>query len=189
MNAEGLCNLALAKLGLSDRIASLSAPIKPLEKHFSTIYGHYRDVELRKKRWLFAKRVWTLTASGDPTTDADRPYNYEMPAEMVAPWRDKDTEWIVVGRALWSVYTPLIVAGTQRVSEASFDPLFDEVLAGRLAIESCDLPGVSDGKRADMKDWYRDALQNAGAGNAYLHEADDIADDAKFDWLTERTQV
>lgn len=190
MNAEGLCNLALAKLGLSDRIASLAAPVKPLERHFFTIYGHYRDVELRRKRWLFARHTWQITATADVTSDEERPYSYDMPAEMIAPWRDKTTEWLVVGRRFWSVYGPtLFVTGTERVTEDNFDPLFNEVLAGRLAIESADLPGVSDGKKQDMNAWYRDAVATAGAGNAYLHDADDIADDDQFTWLSERARV
>lgn len=184
---EGLCNLALAKLGLADRISSLAAPRLPLERHFSTIYPHYRDVELRRRRWVFAKMTWTLAQIVQDTTDPDRPFVYNLPDEVINPWRDKDTEWLVVGRQLWSGYpVSLVVTGNKRVDPYLFDPLFDEVLVTRLAIESLDKPGVPDSKRQDAKQWYVAAVNDAAAGNAFLHEPDDIADDNKFDWLTAR---
>lgn len=184
---EGLCNLALGKLGLKDRIASLSAPTLPLERHFFTIYNHYRDVELSRHRWLFAKQEYVLSQGAAVSPYSDKPYSYDLPDELLKPWRDKLTEWVLNGRTLFSGYaTTITLTGTRRVPETMFDPLFDEVFATRLALESMDVPGVSDTKRADSKQWYAVAIADAKASNAIQQEAPDISDDANFSWLNDR---
>lgn len=188
--AESLCNLALAKLGLRDRVNHLSSPTLPIERHFYTIYPHYRDVELRRYRWVFARKEWTVPQIEGVIADTGLPYSYLVPNDMLAPWRDKNTDWQRIGNELRSGYSGTIkVQGVRRVSEAEFDPLFDEVLACRLALETADYPGVSEAKRADAKDWYKQAVADARQGNAFQRGSDDIQDDDNaFSWLTERAR-
>lgn len=185
----GICNLALAKLS-ADPLSSISSPSKPNEKLFAFLYPHHKDAELRKHRWLFSLQGFTLTPTGLPiVNDTDGTlYRYTMPGSAIRAVRTKDTTWQVRGRELLDVSSTHISARfVMNVGEDQFDPLFIEALAAKLAIEACYKITQSNDKKADLKDDYRRAIDDAKRANALELGADSVeAADDKFDWLLAR---
>jgi hypothetical protein len=196
---ENLCNLALAKLVQKDRVNTLSAPALPLERHFALIYPHYRDAELSAHPWLFAQARWKLAQLAETLEEAEQACNctcfcpgmiyvYEKPVDMLKPRRDDCSDWIVLGdRLVSSIPGFLWVEGTKRQTEAAFDPLFSDVLVWRLARETADWPGVTEGKRVEMAQGYRDAITQAQRENAFMRPPRSVEGcDDMFSWLSAR---
>lgn len=196
---ENLCNLALAKLVQKDRVNTLSAPVYPLERHFALIYPHYRDAELSAHPWLFAQARWKLAQLAETLEEAEQACNctcscpgmiyvYEKPVDMLKPRRDDCSDWIVLGdRLVSSIPGFLWVEGTKRQTEAAFDPLFSDVLVWRLARETADWPGVTEGKRVEMAQGYRDAITQAQRENAFMRPPRSVEGcDDMFSWLSAR---
>jgi len=192
--AETLCNLALAKLVHKDRINSLAAPALPLERHFALIYPHYRDAELSRHPWRFANARWELVQREGTVLELCHcscpgySYVYDFPGDMLKPKRNDCSDWIVMGRSIVSM-TPdaVIVEGTRRVEEALFDPLFCDVMVWRLARETADWPGVTEGKRVEMARGYDEAVTTAQRENAFLREPQTTeGQDTLFSWIAAR---
>jgi hypothetical protein len=185
---EQHCNLALAKLVHKDRINTLAAPTLPLERHFALIYPHYRDVELAKHPWRFAQSRWKLVQTVGELEETDLPYVYDFADDMLTLRREKRSDWLIQGRTIATAEPDFIwVTGTKRVSEAYFDPLFVDVLVHRLALETCDWPGIPEGKRQLMLAGYQEAERVAGKQNAWLVEPHDTeGDDDQFSWIYAR---
>lgn len=196
---ETLCNLALAKLVQKDRVNTLSAPVYPLERHFALIYPHYRDAELAAHPWLFAQARWKLVQLAETLEQAEQScgcscscpdmiYVYEKPVDMLKPRRDDCSDWVVMGdRLVSSIPSILWIEGTKRQTEAAFDPLFADVMVWRLARETADWPGVTEGKRVEMARGYDDAILRAQRENAFLRPIRSVEGcDDMFSWLSAR---
>lgn len=169
-SAEGICNLALDKLG-AEPIASLAAPVKPNEKLLSRQYPHWRDSELRRHRWLFSISTRRLTPTGSPTTyGPDAPlYRFVMPNEALRAVRHVGDLWrIGENRQLLApVSTYIDVDFVVQRAPGDMDPLFQEALACRLAFECCEKITQSNEKKKDLWSMYREALSEAKITNAY----------------------
>lgn len=169
-SAEGICNLALDKLG-ADPINSLAAPVKPNEKLLSRQYPHWRDNELRRHRWQFSIATRRLTPVGSPTTIGfDAPmYIYQMPNEALRAIRRVDDTWrIADGRKLYDPSSDFIdVDFVMQRQPGDMDALFQEALACRLAFECCEKITQSNEKKKDCYQLYKDALEEAKRANAY----------------------
>ena len=167
---EGICNLALDKLG-ADPIVSLSAPTKPNERLYARQYPHWRDAELRRHRWRFSIETVRLTPVGSPTVYGnDAPlYRYAWPNNALRAIRTTGSEWKPSGGKILldasSTYIDVDFVLQRLPSE--MDELFIEVLACRLAFETCEKITQSNEKKRDLMQMYKDALAEAKLANAY----------------------
>ncbi len=181
-----IINLGLSKIA-SSRISRIDPPVSALERFVSEGYEHWKRSELTKRRWVFATEDnYTLTRV-DTIDNVDKPYKFQLPVECLRPIRQRRTEWKQRRRFLYSAYDTLRVSMIMNVDETEFDPLFVEVLACRIALESVEYVTQSNTKKADAEALYRAAVSEAGLANAYVIGPEDIAeDDSDFPFVTSR---
>jgi len=184
-----ICNLAQEKLG-AEHIASLASPQGTAARRYALIYPHYRDVELRARRWRFAlDENVSLTALVGYSTDEDYPHRYLMPPNTLRLVRDSRDRWKQVGDEVWAQDASGLKVDIIRsdIEPGRFDPNFVDVLACRLAFEACEKTTQSNSKRAEQWEARREALKVAGQVNAFITGPESYdADDSQYSWLTER---
>lgn len=185
---EGICNLALDKLGATSLINTLIAPVTPNERLFVRIFPQYRDEELQKRVWLCATRIAKLTRTGDPLEGEEQPYGYQLPTDFIRAVRNDGDTWTRRGNMLWSdVDGGLRLEYVARITAGEMDPLLAGVIAARLAIEACEPVTQSNEKKKFADQWYADQVQEAGKVNAFQREAENISDsDEGYSWVTGR---
>lgn len=195
-----ILNLGLGKIA-SNRIKQITPPITPLEQFCSTGYTQWKQSELTKHRWVFATvDCYNLTQINIPpvvvppvSPDPDfvpnpqgvrRPYQFQLPNDCLRPLRGKQSEWVQRGRTIWSGYQCLKIDYVKNVLEDQFDPLFVDVLAGRVAQETVEFVTQSNTKsqKADMV--YDGAVTAAAKVNAFVIGPESMEDnDEAFDWV------
>ncbi len=181
-----IINLGLSKIA-SSRVSRIDPPVSPLERFVAEGYEHWKRSELTKRRWVFATEDdYTLTRT-ETLENVDRPYKFQLPVECLRPIRGKRTEWKQRRRFIYSAYDTLRVSMIMNVDEAEFDPLFVEVLACRIALESVEYVTQSNTKKADSEALYRVAVDEAARANAFVIGPEDIGeDDSDFPFITSR---
>jgi len=171
-----ICNLALQKLGAS-RIVSLTED-SPNARACNACYEAMRDLELRKHRWSFA--ITRVALAADATAPVFGPaYQYTLPAGFLRllepdPEANYNTlDWTIESgsngsRKLLTNFTaPVQIRYIRRVTDPTeFDSAFVEVLACRIAIQTCEAITQSNSKKEDVKEQYRDAAREARRANA-----------------------
>lgn len=166
-----ICNLALQKLGAA-RITSLTED-SPNARAMNACYEAMRDRELRAHRWAFAiTRVQLAADSTSPDFGAE--YSYTLPSDFLRLLEPDDAanyntlDWRIEGRKILTDFTaPLEVRYVKKMVDPTFfDALFVDVLACRLAIQTCEAITQSNSKKADIKVEYRDTVSEARRANA-----------------------
>ena len=176
-----IVNLALQKLGTSERITSLTQD-HPLARSANVCYEMLRDRELRANVWGFAKKRATLAA--DATAPAfDFGYAFPLPSDylrLLSPnvsgvWGSSarnDVDWTIEnhqgspaimtndGDTLKIVYIARITDPTQ------FDALFDEALACKIAWHLAEEVTQSNTKKEAAFREYRLCIGEAKKVNA-----------------------
>jgi hypothetical protein len=186
--AVQIANQGFAKLG-SARIGQIQPPRTPLERHVSVIYKPQKEAELAKHRWVFARVYGYPLTLTETLTGVDRPYKFVMPSDALRMIRTRDVEWQQYGRHVYSAYETLTIAYVKDVPEGEFDPLFVDVLACRLALESAEYVTQSNSKKADAEVFYKEAVANAKSANAIAVGPEDYGvSDETFSWITARTR-
>lgn len=188
-----IVNIGLSKIA-SSRISRLDPPQSSLERFISAGYDHWKRSEITKRRWVFATEddvplAKVADPSSDPPVDRDdgRNYQYSLPVDCLRPVRTKYTEWKQSRRYLYSAYDNLKVTCVFNVDESEFDPMFVEVLAGRIALESVEYVTQSNTKKADTKSLYDTAVMEAAKTNAFITGPEDVTSgDEGFAFLTGR---
>lgn len=190
MDAKTQLNLGLNLLG-SYSVNSIAPATTPLEKKCATFYTQWRDSELTKNRWVFARGYAVLSEGGGAFETAERPYSFALPSDCLRPLREKSVTWEQRGRYLYNATATLTLNYLMRVVEANFDPLFVDVLAARIAVEMCESVTQSNLKKADARAGYKDALKIAKAANAVIIGMGDDADESDEDdeWIAGRRGV
>lgn len=179
-------NLGLGKIAAS-QISRIDPPVSSLEKFCANGYPHWKPSELAKRRWVFATAIDYVLPQVAYLEDTDQPYKYELPANCLRPIRVKRTEWIQRKRFIHSAYEGLKISYIEDVPASGFDPLFVEVLACRVALESVEYVTQSNTKKADAAQLYKMAVSEAAQNNAFVIGPEDIQDDDNvFPWLTAR---
>jgi hypothetical protein len=167
-----ICNLALQKLG-SARIVSLSQNV-PQAKSVAACYESQRDNELRKYLWNFAKRRTTLAASAVPPAfmyEAAYPVPSDFlrlikPARLGLDWHLEQHEGALA--ILSNDGAPLEVRYLARVTNpALFDPSFVEMLACKIAWQTCEDITQSNTKKAALAEEYQYHRAEARRTNAF----------------------
>lgn len=164
-----ICNLGLGIIGAS-QISSLAQPQKANEIRCARVYPQVRDTELRKHRWLCAKRHQIMTGADPSKVHRSLRFAYSLPTD---PWclrviRDQVSDWSVEGRYLYTDMTAgFWMSFIGRVPEADFDPLLVDVIAARLAFLLAEPVTQSNTKKADALDIYSKARADAKRANAF----------------------
>lgn len=140
---------------------------------------------LRTYDWNFARRREVLAPDSTPPAFG-RSYQYSLPAKCVCvrPTAD-DVDWIVEnkkvltdeGPALNLIYTVL------PDDTSTFDDIFVEAFAAKLAYQACGRITGAMTKRKDAKDALDMAVAEAKKANAFENQAKDPPID---DWLLAR---
>ena len=180
-------NLGLSKIA-SNRIARIAPAQTQLEGYMASNYQHWKRTELAKRRWVFAlEEHYQLTVEAT-LTNVNRPYKYALPIDCLRPVREKNSEWVQRGRYIYSAYSTLRITYIKNVDESEFDPLFNEVLACRIAYESAEYVTQSNAKKTAAFELYNDAIRVAGQCNAFTIGPEDINDENDDDssWVVSR---
>jgi hypothetical protein len=167
MDAKGIINYGLSKVS-SSRVNSIAPPTSKLEKNCAEFYPQWRDSELTKRRWVFARRVAALNLNPSVTPLEGRTFAFDMEPDMLRPIRDRQSTWIQNGRTILGYAEALTVEYIARVPESEFDPLFVDVLGWRVVIESVEFITQSNTKSADAQAQYDKAVKIAGINNALI---------------------
>lgn len=183
-----IINLGLGKIS-SSRVRNINPPTTPLERHVAEGYQHWRRSELQKHRWVFATvDDYALTQSEilDETRDY-RKYKYDLPVDCLRPVRFQGADWKQRGRALYDRGDTLTIDYIADVPESEFDPLFVEVLACRVAMESVEYVTQSNTKEVNAVAKYDEAVSTARQNNAFIVGSEAIgADDYSFPFIADR---
>lgn len=187
-----LANRALQKLGAT-RIALISEDTRNA-RAMNTAFASVRQAELRKHVWRFA------TTRSQLTKDVTAPTfgysnRFALPAGFLrlvqvgdydgalqaGNYRDAPTPLYQVEGTwlLTSLSSPLNVRWVQDVTDTTkFDPLFDDVMAVRLAFECCEEIAQSDTKKQALAREYRDIVDLAMSIDAVEKASEAIVDDS-----------
>ena len=181
-----IANRALSMLGES-RITSLTDNNKPA-RAMNARYELLRDAELEAYPWRFAVRrvqlpastdvpPWGYTKIYDTPTDEIRPIKvggYFINSEAIGVMYEssgiqtEETPYeIIEGRIQTNLSAPLDYEYIARITDAgSFNPLFVEALAARLAVDSSEELTQSNSKGERAERFYKKTLSTARRVNA-----------------------
>lgn len=184
-----ICNRALQKLG-ADRITSLTQN-STSARACNLAYESVRDAELRSHVWSFAiKRVQIAEDATAPVYGYDRSFTLPSDCLRLLPNDHKEntayqTDWKVEGRKiLTNDSAPLSIRYVYRVTDTTlYDPLFNEMLACKLAMEMCEELTQSNSKRQLAIEEYRTAMREAKKTNAFENPPQEQQTDG---WVTGR---
>jgi hypothetical protein len=181
-----LCNIGLKLLG-SFSVQSIDAPITTLERNLATFYNPLRRAELRLHTWHFAKKLGTLTQLSGVTLPDDYTFVYQLPNDCLRPLRDETTEWLLMGRLLFSNMSTLKITYIYDIKDVSqFDDLFVQVLAAEIAMAACESVTQSNTKKQDCEKQRDYWLSEARRLNAFELEPQDEEADTGYSWLDGR---
>ena len=181
-----IINNGLSKIA-GNRISQISPPQTALERFMAVGYPKWKRYEIAKRRWNFALEPQYRFTLSEELTHGNFKYRFRLPAECLRPLRDDSSDWKQYGRYLHSNYPQLSVDLLMNRDEEDFDVLFEEVLACKVAYESCEFVTQSNSKKATALQEYKDAVVEAAKANAFVTGAEDIQDnDATFSWVADR---
>lgn len=187
-----ICNRALIKLGAA-QITSITDNTKAA-RILSGIWDTVRKSELQKRFWNFALARTSLSALSDvPAWGFD--VQYQLPVDFLKLVQINDTfitpsqvdyrtgddsAWAIEGQVVMCNFgAPLKIRYVRDITDTGlFDPLFDEVLASKLAYEACyAIMQSRDGQRAAFDD-YKAAVREAALSNAIAKPPQGLPDDS-----------
>lgn len=181
--------LTIAKLGLgriaSSVLSSIDTPRSVLERRIADGYDVWRDSELKKHDWVFAKASAVLTVTLPARTLSPRPYRFELPVDFLRPLRTKRARWEIEGTALYDVQQDdFRLDYIARKPENEFPPDFQQVLGARIAIECAEIATQSASKLQLAMDGYDYFTNEARRNNAFTIEPpDNTLDDENSSWV------
>jgi hypothetical protein len=181
-----IANRALQKLG-AKRISSLTQDA-PNARSMNAAFEAVRRAELRRNAWSFA--IKRASVAADATQSEWGEWNrYSLPNDFLRLLRDDETDtyvdWKIEGGYILSKQeSPLQFRYIADITDPNtFDSLFVEVFAGRLALETCEEITQSTGKKESVKDDYKTDVAEAKAIGFIEKEAQAFPED---DWLAAR---
>lgn len=159
-----IANRALQKLG-AKRIESLTQNA-PNARSMNAAYEVVRNAELARYEWSFA--IKRASVAADPTDSTWGDWKrYTLPNDFIALIRDDETDayvdWKIEGLYVLSkTASPLEFKYVAKITDPNeFNPLFVEVFAGRLALETAHEITDSTVKKESIKDDYKTDLAEA----------------------------
>lgn len=181
-----IINNGLSKIAAS-RVTRIDPPKTPLEGFMANGYEQWKRSELTKRRWVFAHTKNYALTKTDTLEGVEKPYKYPLPNDCLRPIRTKYSEWEQRGQFLYSALSELKIDYIRNAEESEFDPLFNDVLSARVAVESVEYVTQSNTKVERAEKAYKMAVAEAGRANAFVIGAEDIQDDDEdFSWVSSR---
>ena len=192
-----VCNRALIKIG-GGQITSISDNTKAA-RILSGLWATVLQSELKKRYWSFALARASL-AKLSTAPDWGFANAYQLPVDYlkmvqvndlyVAPSQQDyingdSSPYAIEGTTIATDFAdPLKIRYVRNITDPGlFDPLFVEVLASKLAYESCyGIHQSREGQKTAMED-YRMAVKDAAQSNAIERPPQSIPDDA---WMLGR---
>lgn len=183
-----VCNLAMQKLGAS-RIASLTEESTNAEE-CNACYDQLRKTEIRRYNWNFARKRASLAASAvEP--DHGFAYAFPLPADClrILPPNELEVDWQIESHegqnAILTNWTaPLELTYLSDITDPTrFDDLFTEMLACRIAMQTCKKITGSETAKANALAEYKDARSEAKRTNAFENVSSEPPEDP---WLAAR---
>jgi hypothetical protein len=175
-----IANRALTKVG-AESIMSLTDNVKRAQI-MNSMFDMIMDAELRRNRWKFSIRRDSLPALVSAPAWGYS-YAYQLPADFLALVQVNDfyvrglkqrAPWSVEGGQILTDFSaPLKIRYVAKVSSIDLlDPLFVEVLACKLALESCEALTQSAQKRQLAANEYDFAVSEAARQDAIENPPD-----------------
>lgn len=182
-----ICNSALQRVGAATimDIADNSREARAC----AVAYESTRRSELRKRKWVFAKRRRTLAAAANypGVDDFEFAYAFPLPADCLRVLLPKDNpqlDWVVENRRILTncQVSPWLGASSQPgvtgpalflnyiadvVDVTTFDVNFYELVSIQLALRICEPLTNSNQKKAGLQAEYKDALAAAAKSQAF----------------------
>lgn len=169
-----VANLALTKLG-DDPILLLTDDTKPA-RTLNRIFDLVADAEMKASWWKFTIKRAELSALADPPAWGYS-YQYPLPSDYLglvqlndiyvrSTSRQRGAWSVEANRLLTDLTAPLKVRYVSRVAVASWDPLFVDAFACKLAMEACETLTQSDSKFQRIAGQYKLAIDRAHAMDA-----------------------
>lgn len=166
-----ICNLALQKLG-ARAIVSLSEDSRNA-RACNLAYESCKKAELRDHTWNFAIERATLAADAT-APEWGRDNAFELPSDFIrllAPYPEdkvEDLDYQIEGTKIYTDESaPLYIRYVKNVTDtATFDDLFVQVLACRLAMEICEEITQSTQKLQNIMSMYESSISKAKKTNA-----------------------
>lgn len=178
-----IANRALTKLG-ADRILLLTDETQQA-RVMNSMFDDVRDAEIRRHHWKFAIRRAQLTALVDVPLWGYA-YQYPLPADFLALVQVNDVyvRSLKKGTAPWSVeggniltdlVAPLKMRYVARIDNpGTYDPLFVEALACKLAWEAAEALTQSSSKKQAVQEEYQFAMAEAKRLDAMENPPDEL---------------
>jgi hypothetical protein len=185
--AIDMINNGLGKFS-SSAINSITPPKSSLERRCAS-YPQWKESELSKRRWVFARNeAYDLPQVPKGAGDLNvKEFKYSLPPAVLKPVRDKYANWSQAGRYIYSNTDDLTIPVILNILEAEFDPLFVDVLACRVWMETVNFVTQTDSSLDLAQAAYREAVAVAGQQNAYVIGPEDVNDDdSAYDFITGR---
>lgn len=185
-DAKQICNLGLGKIGATT-VSSLAPPRTVVEKLCAANYVHWRNSELRKRRWVFATEVVSLALSAT-IPNSDLPYKYALPGNYLRAVRPHRCPWVIRGQFLYSASNQVTLEYIRKCDDNELtDENFIDVLAWRVAMELSEPTTQSNSKIGNAAIGYKDAVAEAGRLNAFLLDPSPVdAPDEDYSWVNAR---
>ena len=185
--ATDVCNAALIKIG-EKRITSagFATPTNERERVCSEHYERLRDAELRKNVWNFAIKRAVLSEDASAPTGEDYTVRYALPSDYIRMIElyETDDYQIENGYILCNVDSTLNIRYVYKVTVVnSFDPLFYDALACRIALELCDRITQKRAKRSEIIEEYKAFMLTAAQVDAIENPTRALPED---DWIMVR---
>lgn len=178
-----ICNRALQRLGANTITVITGDSVEAIE--CNRCYTMLRNAELRAHTWSFAKARAQLAASSTaPAFGFDNAF--PVPSDFLRLILHKDNlDWQIEGsEILTNDGAPLNVHYVRVVENSGlFDPLFDDALSARMAMEMCEKLTQSNSKYNLARQAYLDTITTARRVNAIERSPADPSDDS---WVTIR---
>lgn len=178
-NALSLCNIALSKLGESP-IPAIDANGSPAARLCYMHYHPARKEVLCAARWSFATKVTILKSAEENSEDGNEEYvthalRYPLPTDCLRVLDVASPQWTLQGRAIYSAVSPLKIRYIANCEDVeTFDPLFVDALATRLAEKLCiPLTASSTAREALSQEFHRVILPLASSVNIVQSHSND----------------
>lgn len=187
-----ICKIALSRLGTETNFTAFGDDT-PEARLLELYYDPSRKAVLRAHRWNFATRRAALVASS-ATPAFEYAYQFTLPTDFLTMVRTDleqlgyDHDYRIEGsgtsRVLLTNDAAVSIEYIANITNTTlFDPLFDDVLAQKIAAEIC--PALTDNASMTQQLWdnYQMKLQEARAVDSQEGRPRDIVADK---WLLSR---
>ncbi|CAB4200254.1 hypothetical protein UFOVP1356_31 [uncultured Caudovirales phage] len=192
-----ICNRALIKLG-AGQITAITDNTKAA-RVLSGLWDSVRQAELSKRFWIFALTRTSMPALAT-TPEWGFGYQYQLPVDFLKLVQINDTfippglmdyrngddsPYAIEGKSLLTNFgPPLKIRYIRDVTDTgTFDALFCDMLASRLAVEACySITQSREGQNAAKED-YKSSSREASISNAIAKPPQGLLDDS---WMMGR---